>query len=57
MTSEGSACIYCQVEESEEMLQDTDGMEESGTREMWITPSDPASGAYLFAVHSAHATD
>lgn len=39
-----TACIYCQIEESEGELEDTEGMEESGTREMWITPSDPESG-------------
>lgn len=42
-----TACIYCQIEESEGELEDTEGMEESGTREMWITPSDPESGEFL----------
>ena len=43
-----AACIYCQIEESEGELEDTEGMEESGTREMWITPSDPESGEFCF---------
>ncbi|GAA6021157.1 hypothetical protein JCM8202_001878 [Rhodotorula sphaerocarpa] len=50
--SDAPACIYCQVEESEEILEDTDGLEESGTREMWITPADPASVDKIFSTLS-----
>ncbi|GAA5982379.1 hypothetical protein JCM10908_006622 [Rhodotorula pacifica] len=48
----GGACIYCQIEESEEVLEDTDGMEESGTREMWISPSAPESVDKIFSMLS-----
>ncbi|GAA5880040.1 hypothetical protein JCM3774_004546 [Rhodotorula dairenensis] len=47
------ACIYCQIEESDDdVLEDTDGMEESGTREMWITPADPDSVEKIFSMLS-----
>lgn len=38
------ACIYCQLEESEEIAEEEEGGE---MREMWITPVDEASGAFL----------
>ncbi|BGP43704.1 hypothetical protein JCM10449v2_007749 [Rhodotorula kratochvilovae] len=34
--AEGGACIYCQIEESEDLADDDAG---EGSREMWITPS------------------
>ncbi|BGO95856.1 CRISPR system Cascade subunit CasD [Rhodotorula toruloides] len=45
----GGACIYCQLEESEEIAEDDEGGE---MREMWITPEDEASVDKIFSALS-----
>ncbi|GJN94022.1 hypothetical protein Rhopal_007085-T1 [Rhodotorula paludigena] len=52
--AQGGPCIYCQFEESENP-EDDDGEGEgegAGTREMWITPSDPESVDKIFSALS-----
>ncbi|GAA5828110.1 hypothetical protein JCM3770_001260 [Rhodotorula araucariae] len=46
---EGGACIYCQIDESEDVADDDAG---EGSREMWITPSSDASVDAIFAALS-----
>ncbi|GAA6003266.1 Voldacs domain-containing protein [Rhodotorula paludigena] len=52
--AQGGPCIYCQIEESGNPEDDDDGEdgEGAGTREMWITPSDPESVDKIFSALS-----